>query len=110
MKVQRGRKGVIMELPNEDFTYGMPTKPTTPIKSVICNYYGETAEAEIQRRYAEIFKVVRLVTSNYSRWVNYLDLNKRRPPDYMLKPLERKRKKEWKGNLRNRRNSWKKMR
>jgi len=58
LNVQRGKKGVVLELPNEDFAYGMPTKPPTPIKQVINGYYGEAAEVEAKRIYDEAFKVV----------------------------------------------------
>lgn len=34
-----------MAIPSEDFTYGVPNRPSTPIKNVICNVYAEE-EAE----------------------------------------------------------------
>ena len=61
LNVPKGRRGVVMELPSEDFVYGMPTKPPTPIKNVICNYYGEVAAALTERTYKE-----------YARFVSFL--------------------------------------
>ena len=33
-----------MRLPDEDFTYGKSMGPSTPIKNVITNFYGDVAE------------------------------------------------------------------
>lgn len=60
LKPHKGTKGVEIAIPDANFSYGMPTKPPTPIKDVICNYYGEKAEKETIRRYEEISKLVRL--------------------------------------------------
>ena len=40
MKVKEGRKYYDIQIPNEDFTYGIENKPSTPIKNVICNSYA----------------------------------------------------------------------
>ncbi len=33
-----------LRLPDESFTYGKALRPSTPIKDVVCNYYGDVAE------------------------------------------------------------------
>jgi len=38
-------------LPDEDFTYGMPNRPSTPVKAVVNGYYGDAAEQRITERY-----------------------------------------------------------
>ena len=58
LKMPKGRRGVVMDLPSSDFVYGKPTKTPTPIKNVICNYYGETAAALTERAYREYGSIV----------------------------------------------------
>ena len=50
-KVRVGQKFKKYELPEEDFTYGLPNRPSTPIKDVINNAYGNRAEDLIRREY-----------------------------------------------------------
>ena len=40
-----------IRLPEDDFTYGAPVKPSTPIKEVLGNFYGELAEEEMIFKY-----------------------------------------------------------
>lgn len=40
MKVKEGQKVYGVKIPDEEFTYGVPNRPSTPIKNVICNSYG----------------------------------------------------------------------
>ena len=39
------------KLPPEEFTYGMPLRPSTPIRDVMGNFFGEMAENEMQFKY-----------------------------------------------------------
>ena len=61
-----------MGLPNENFTYGVHTKPPTPIKQVINNHYGERNEKEIQKRYDDFEKSVKLCIILNSLKKNFL--------------------------------------
>ena len=54
----KGRRGVELVIPDPDFVYGLPVKPPTPIKDVICNYYGDSAACETMMRYEQIAKIV----------------------------------------------------
>ena len=38
--LKEGQKVYGVQIPDEDFTYGVPNRPSTPIKNVICNSYG----------------------------------------------------------------------
>ena len=40
-----------IRLPEESFTYGKPLRPSTPIKDVVSNFYGDMAEQEMLTRY-----------------------------------------------------------
>lgn len=31
-------------MPTEDFIYGKANRPSTPIKAVVCGFYGDVAE------------------------------------------------------------------
>jgi hypothetical protein len=33
-----------MYLPDEEFTYGKANRPSTPVKAVVSNFYGDVAE------------------------------------------------------------------
>lgn len=46
-----------MQIPNEEFTYGVPNRPSTPIKNVICNTYAQD-EAELQAERAAVMKMM----------------------------------------------------
>ena len=43
-------------LPPEDFTYGLPNRPPTPFKDVICNAHGNKAEEEIRTEYKNFIR------------------------------------------------------
>ena len=58
LKQPKGKKGVELAIPDADFSYGKPTKPPTPIKQVVHNYYGETAEVQSTKKYEELAKMV----------------------------------------------------
>ncbi len=58
LKPPKGKKGVELTIPDADFTYGKPTKPPTPIKQVVGNFYGETAELQATKKYEELAKIV----------------------------------------------------
>lgn len=66
LNISRGKKGVELTIPEADFTYGMPGKPSTPIKEVICNYYGDNAAYETMKRYEMISKIVIFITVIHS--------------------------------------------
>lgn len=40
-----------IRLPDESFTYGRALRPSTPIKDVVSNFYGDVAEQEMLTRY-----------------------------------------------------------
>ena len=44
-----------MYLPEEEFTYGRSNRPSTPIKAVVCGFYGDVAEQQTLSRY-EVLK------------------------------------------------------
>ena len=52
---QGGRERKII-LPHEDFVYGLPNRPATPIKDVINNAYGNRAEDIIRHEYGAFIK------------------------------------------------------
>ena len=52
-----------IQLPDDNFTYGNPLRPSTPIKDVLGNFYGDVAEQTMVTRYDQI----RLNTANYNR-------------------------------------------
>ena len=41
-------------LPDEEFTYGRANRPSTPVKAVMSNFYGDVAEQQIMNRYETI--------------------------------------------------------
>ena len=53
-----------LTIPEADFSYGVPTKPPTPIDKVVHNYYGETAAMDITQKYNDINKLVLITTNN----------------------------------------------
>ena len=55
-KVKHGSKNKKIILPPENFVYGMPNRPPTPIKEVINNDYGNRAEAIIRNEYRRFIK------------------------------------------------------
>ena len=55
-KVKYGSKERHIVLPPEDFAYGVPNRPPTPIKDVINNAYGNRAESVIRKEYATFMK------------------------------------------------------
>lgn len=84
MNVPKGKKGIVLELPNEGFAYGVPTKSSTPIKKVINGYYGDVAEQRTIQRYEEIFRIV-IYLANISHLANYPCQSKQRLPDLLQK-------------------------
>lgn len=55
-KVKVGQKLKKVELPEENFTYGLPNRPGTPIKDVINGAYGNRAEEIIRKEYDTFIK------------------------------------------------------
>jgi hypothetical protein len=51
-------------LPPEEFTYGKPLKPSTPIKGVMSNIYGEEAEENLADKYQMQAEYVRTKAQN----------------------------------------------
>ena len=41
----------LLHLPEQGFTYGKPLRPSTPIRDVIGNFYGDVAENHLQTKY-----------------------------------------------------------
>ena len=44
VKIKEGKKFYDVKIPNESFTYGIENRPSTPIKNVISNCYGQEDE------------------------------------------------------------------
>jgi hypothetical protein len=40
-----------INLPEDNFTYGRPLRPSTPIRDVLGNFYGDVAEHMMVTRY-----------------------------------------------------------
>ena len=55
-KIKKGSKDRKIILPPENFVYGMPNRPPTPIKEVINNDYGNRAEAIIRNDYKKFIR------------------------------------------------------
>ena len=55
-KIKHGSKERKIVLPPDDFVYGKPNRPPTPIKEVINNDYGNRAEAIIRNEYKRFIK------------------------------------------------------
>ena len=51
-----------MNYPAEEFSYGKPNRPGTPINGVISNHYGDAAHHEIQEKYEMKYELVRILT------------------------------------------------
>jgi hypothetical protein len=58
LKPKEGKRGVELSIPAENFCYGKPTKPPTPIKDVMHNSYGGAAEAMSVTKYQLLSKLV----------------------------------------------------
>ena len=56
-KLKEGQKYYGISIPNEQFTYGVPNRPSTPIKNVICNTYAED-EAELKREREAVYNML----------------------------------------------------
>ena len=55
-KMRKGGRERKIILPHEDFVYGLPNRPSTPIKDVINNAYGNRAEDIIRNEYRAFIK------------------------------------------------------
>ncbi len=55
-KIKKGSKDRKIVLPPDNFVYGMPNRPPTPIKEVINNDYGNRAEAIIRKEYKKFIR------------------------------------------------------
>ena len=55
-KKKKGSKNIKIILPPDDFVYGLPNRPPTPIKGVINNEYGNRAEVIIKNEYRKFIK------------------------------------------------------
>ena len=52
MKEPTGLQKQTIRLPEEGFAYGKPNRPSTPIKGVVGNFFGELAEMEMNDKYS----------------------------------------------------------
>ena len=70
-----------LDLPPEDFVYGMKTRVHTPMKDIINNYYANKAEEEVRKSYDEFFeeksKVKKLVIKKTPHFKKMEELKKR---------------------------------
>lgn len=48
---KKGQKNIPIMIPQQEFVYGVPNRPSTPVKLVIGNCYGIQKEAEIKDKY-----------------------------------------------------------
>ena len=55
-KIRIGHKGKKIYLPDENFTYGLPNRPSTPIKDVLSNAYGNREENIIRKEYGRYIR------------------------------------------------------
>ena len=55
-RIPSGKKGRTINLPPDDFAYGVPNRTPTPIKEVINNEYGNKAEQKQLRKYSNIIR------------------------------------------------------
>ena len=55
-KMRKGGREKKIILPHEDFVYGLPNRPATPIKDVINSAYGNRAEDIIRNEYAAFMR------------------------------------------------------
>tara|TARA_B110000285_G_C14872381_1_gene489850 strand:+ start:421 stop:741 length:321 start_codon:yes stop_codon:yes gene_type:complete len=54
-------------LPEEEYPYGRPNRPGTPVGDVISNYYGENAEKNLGRKYDILKETSKPLSLNYAR-------------------------------------------
>lgn len=83
-KVRVGQKFKKYELPDEEFTYGLGNRPSTPIKDVINNAYGNREEDFIRKEYDAFIKERSKIFRRPPKVV----------PRYISKKVEEMRKKE----------------
>ena len=55
-KVKQGKIDRKIKLPPENFSFGYPGRPGTPIKDLVNNTYGNRAEAIIRKEYDDFIK------------------------------------------------------
>ena len=55
-KIRIGKKGKKIYLPAEGFAYGLPNRPSTPIKDVLNNAYGTRGENIIRKEYGRFMR------------------------------------------------------
>ena len=55
-KVKQGKIDRKIKLPPENFSFGCPGRPGTPIKDLVNNTYGNRAEAIIRKEYDDFIK------------------------------------------------------
>lgn len=58
VKVKEGQKYYDIKLPPEEFIYGIPNRPSTPIKNVICNTYATGPAEQLKEEREAVFKVL----------------------------------------------------
>lgn len=67
VETREGQKVIPIMLPSEDFTYGVPNRPSTPMKLVMGNCYALEAEKKNQDDYA---RETQKIESNASKRVS----------------------------------------
>lgn len=88
-----------IDLPPDDFTYGMPVRVHTPMKDIINNYYANKAEEEVKKSYEAFFeeksKAKKLVIKKTPHFKKMVELKKNAPakgqeekPLYKLKMFQ----------------------
>lgn len=56
-----------MFLPEEQFMYGKPNRPGTPVGDVISNYYGEKASKQLEQKYDYLKEATKPMGLSFAR-------------------------------------------
>ena len=56
-----------MYLPEEEFLYGKPNRPSTPVGDVISNYYGDQATKHLAQKYEVLKETTRPLGLSFAR-------------------------------------------
>jgi len=95
LKPYKGKMELDLCIPDKDFYYGVPNRPSTPVKKVINNDYGNESEKIMINNYANMMAVAsqkikftpaQTKAANLNREINNMKMKQRE-----LDPIERQR-------------------
>ena len=66
-RISKRRGDGRMYLPEEEFIYGRPNRPSTPVGDVVSNYYGEKATNEISQKYEILRETTKPLGLSFAR-------------------------------------------